>query len=157
MEFSMFAAYTTREIPENPDLLPKNPKAYVVLDHYERCHTHLLNNDKCEKNSIIREDNLKWKKAYAGKMLFWDMAAGTFDYNIGMVSPRTDIIKDSISFGRQLKVSGMVTNWEDSQSLPSNQYLYALLLWNSELNISEMKEDFFIKYFGGFFCFLFLF
>jgi len=149
MKFFMFSVYKAREIPENPDLLSRNPNVGLMLDQYARCHTHFINDGDCKKNMMIKKDNMNWRKVFPGKVYIYDMAAGAFDYSIGMVSPRSGLIKESISFGKRIKASGMTTNWEDSQALPSNQYLFARLLWNSRLNINEIKKEFFKKYYGS--------
>ncbi|MBX2925175.1 MAG: DUF4838 domain-containing protein [Chitinophagaceae bacterium] len=130
---------------------PKNirPRKNVVvrLCPIEACVAHDLKS--CEKNKSFLDDMQKWSSV-SPQLYIWDYVVNFAHYvmpypNFAVLQPNIKTFKENKSIGIMEQAAYQSRGGEFSEL---KAYLIAKLLWNPDININEVIDDFMSGFYG---------
>jgi len=152
--------------PLNPDFRPEDNQIIQVCHLWGGCHNHPLGSNKCvEGKTFIPNERFLPNQDFEKILDQWlDLSSHVFVYEYYWINSmhRPDIvgtpmpwplihaIKSDIPYYRDKGVKGFYTQLsnETFYRLGLNYYLAVKLAWNADLNVDNLLDDYFEKFYG---------
>ena len=152
-----FAYWNYRPVPENPSIHYPSPNSYVLYAAHQRCYAHPFNADEPCNRKFFQE-LIDWKGRCA-KLGFYDYRYDSRCY----YAPFEEVVASDLKTFHQLgmvkwtdeTLTGEGNSWGDNPNreilMRSNwqsHYVSAKLLWDSSLQLEDILQDAYQKYYG---------
>ena len=150
VQIMVWACYNYQEPVRNPENLLPADKVWVVIDNFERCTTHDIDADACPTNQKRFALQRKWLELFPGRVFLWSYETGRFDLGQGYKSawPAHRHIQRDFAIYDKYGLMGSITNWETSMAAPSNSYFTGRVMWDLDLDVDKLHQEFYEKYYG---------
>ena len=120
----------------------------VQACHTYACNNHPINLLTCERNQkLFTEDLIKWAKE-AKHLLIYEYYHKAAWAELPWV--QSHVIREDIPYYLSIGAEGFYTqcNMKNFHTIGLNYYVAAKLIWNSELDVDALLDDYYEKFYG---------
>ena len=123
-------------------------KLYMRITPIESCFSHAFNDPECEKNMTAYQDILGWK-SLTNNFNVWDYEANYYHYL--PLFNNMEALKENLLLYKELGVQSLFKEFIAGGNLTQFQhfrfYLISKLMWDTELDVETLTDNFFKNYY----------
>ena len=145
---TMFAGIAYQEYRNVPKTEVKYLE-YLEYCQYNRCYVHKLNDPNCKMNKASLDELKRWQKKTTMGIYGYEFDIFRGSYYV----PFWNMLQDEVKVYRDMKLSRMKTELgvypdkKKREDIPQiafrlSNYIYAQLVWNPDLDMDKLLDDF---------------